>query len=57
MSNETVIKEFLEGRQAKTPLRNIKSKYSSTKSHIQSKIRQLAMSKGLEIVEVKGIDL
>ena len=33
------------------------NKYSNTTSHIQSKIRQLAMSRGIEIVEVKGIDL
>lgn len=94
MDNETVIKEFLSGRQAKTPLRNIRNgyysykgrtlytdennlinykttiatlkdnklylnitKYSNTTSHIQSKIRQLATSKGLEIVEVKGIEI
>lgn len=93
MSNENVIKTFLSGGQAKTPLRTINcgyysykgrtlytdennlinykttiatlkdnklylniNKYSSTTSHIQSKIRQLATSKGLEIVEVKGID-
>ena len=94
MSNETVIKAFLSGRQAKTPLRNIRNgyysykgrtlytdennlinykttiatlkgnklylninKYSNTTSHIQSKIRRLAESMGLEIVEVKGIEL
>jgi hypothetical protein len=94
MSNENVIKTFLSGGQAKTPLRNIQNgyysykgrtlyteennlinykttiatlkdnklylninKYSSTTSHIQSKIRQLATSKGIEIVEVKGIEL
>ena len=94
MDNETVIKEFLSGRQAKTPLRNIRNgyysykgrtlytdennlinykttiatlkgnklylnitKYSNTTSHIQSKIRRLAESMGLEIVEVKGIEL
>ena len=94
MNNERVIKEFLNGNQAKTPLRNIQNgyytykgrtlytdgnnlinysttiatlkdgklylninKYSSTTSHIQSKIRQLATGKGLEIVEVKGIEL
>ena len=92
MSNENVIKAFLSGNQAKTPLRNINAgyytykgrtlyteennlinykttiatlkdgkvylninKYSSTTSHIQSKIRHLASAKGLEIVEVKGI--
>lgn len=32
------------------------NKYSNTTSRIQSKIRQLATSKGLEIVEIKGID-
>jgi hypothetical protein len=89
MSNENVIKAFLSGNQAKTPLRNIQNgyytykgrtlytdgnnlinysttiatlkdgklylninKYSSTTSHIQSKIRQLATSKGLELIEV-----
>ena len=89
MSNENVIKAFLSGNQAKTPLRNIQNgyysykgrtlytdgnnlinysttiaslidgkvylnakKYSSTTSHIQSKIRQLAISKGLELIEV-----
>lgn len=94
MSNENVIREFLSGGQAKTPLRNINcgyysykgrtlyteennlinykttiaslingkvylniNKYSSTTSKIQSKIRQLATSKGLEIVEVKGLDI
>ena len=93
MNNESVIKTFLSGGQAKTPLRNIQNgyysykgrtlytdgnnlinykttiatlkenklylninKYSNTTSRIQSKIRYLAMSKGLEIVEVKGID-
>ena len=94
MSNENVIKEFLSGRQAKTPLRTINcgyysykgrtlyteennlinykttiatlkdnvlylniNKYSVTTSKIQSQIRRLAISKGFEIVEVKGIDL
>lgn len=94
MSNETVIKAFLSGKQAKTALRTIKNgyysykgrtlytdsnnlinykttiatlkdnklylninKYSNTTSHIQSKIRQLASAKGLEIVEVKGIEI
>ena len=94
MDNETVIKEFLSGRQAKTPLRTITcgyysykgrtlytdennlinykttiatlkgnklylniTKYSNTTSHIQSKIRRLATNIGLEIVEVKGIEL
>lgn len=94
MDNETVIKAFLSGKQAKTPLRNIINgyysykgrtlytdennlinynttiatlkgnklylnitKYSNTTSHIQSKIRRLAESMGLEIVEVKGIEL
>lgn len=89
MSNENVIKAFLSGNQAKTPLRTIQNgyysykgrtlyteennlinykttiatlkdgkvylnikKYSSTTSHIQSKIRQLAASKGLELIEV-----
>lgn len=94
MSNESVIKEFLSGRQAKTPLRNINcgyysykgrtlyteennlinykttiatlkdnvlylniNKYSATTSKIQTQIKQLAISKGLEIVEIKGIEL
>ena len=94
MDNETVIKAFLSGKQAKTPLRTIRNgyysykgrtlytdennlinykttiatlkdnklylnitKYSNTTSHIQSKIRRLAESMGLEIVEVKGIEL
>jgi hypothetical protein len=93
MSNENVIKTFLSGGQAKTPLRTIQNgyysykgrtlyteennlinyrttiatlkdnklylninKYSNTTSHIQSKIRRIASSKGLEIIEVKGID-
>ena len=90
MNNERVIETFLDGGQAKTPLRNIRNgyysykgrtlyteennlinyqttiatlkdgklylnikKYSSTTSHIQSKIRYLAMSKGLELIEVR----
>lgn len=89
MNNENVIKAFLDGNQAKTPLRNIQNgiysykgrtlytdgnnlvnysttmatlrdgkvylntkKYSVTTSKIQSQIRRLAMSKGLEIVEL-----
>jgi hypothetical protein len=89
MSNENVIKAFLSGNQAKTPLRTIQNgyytykgrtlytdgnnlinysttiaslidgkvylnikKYSSTTSHIQSKIRRLATGKGLELIEV-----
>lgn len=94
MSNEKVIKMFLEHNQAQTPLRNIQNgyysykgrtlytdgnnlinykttiatlkdnklylnikKYSVTTSKIQTKIRQLATSKGLEIIEVNGLDI
>ena len=89
MTNENVIKNFLEGKEGKTPKRNICNgifmyegrtlqtqdnylinystkiaklenntlylnvdKYSSTTSKIQSKIKQMAMSKGLIIVNV-----
>ena len=90
MSNEKVIKEFLNGNQAKTQLRQILNgcytyegrtlwtkdnilvnyrtnmarlegnklylnikKYSVTTSKIQSMIRRLATSQGLEVIEVQ----
>ena len=90
MSNEKVIKEFLNGNQAKTQLRTILNgyytyegrtlwtdnnilvnyrtnmarlegnklylnikKYSVTTSKIQSMIKRLATSQGLEVIEVQ----
>ena len=90
MSNEKVIKEFLNGNQAKTQLRTILNgyytyegrtlwtnnnilvnyntnmaklegnklylnikKYSVTTSKIQSMIKRLATSQGLEVIEVE----
>ena len=91
MSNETVIKLFLEGLEGKTPLRSIYNengnykgrtlqtdgrvlinystviaywhdgnlylnteKYSSTTSHIQSKLRRLAEANAYKIIDFTG---